>query len=157
MSVVGDRTLCGSITGAILAGNVVASGPFLDDSYLMKSNWRAGTSAPSYDWRDCRYEPAGARTLDCSRRSARSGYLPGAGDLRQGPRWRETDEPADLQTLIDDLLSGQYGQRQRVTEPDRSVMEKPGSSPKPLRPVSVEPSVGNDKWRLRWTPRGSQQ
>jgi hypothetical protein len=30
--------------------------------------------------------------------------------------------------------------RQVGTEPDRSVMEKPGSSPKPLRPVSVGPS-----------------
>jgi hypothetical protein len=35
-------------------------------------------------------------------------------DFRQGAAWRETDEPADLQTLVGDLLTRQYGQPLRV-------------------------------------------
>jgi hypothetical protein len=35
-------------------------------------------------------------------------------DFRQGAAWRKTDEPADLQTLVGDLLTRQYGQPLRV-------------------------------------------
>ena len=78
-------------------------------------------------------------------------------DFRQGPAWRETDEPADLQTVIDDLLSGQYDQRLRVRKPDRSVMEEPAVPRNPCARSPLNHLSVTTRWRLRWTPRGSQQ
>ena len=114
MSVVSDRTLRDSITGAILAGNVVASGPFLDDSLLMKSDLRAPeTTAPSYGWRI-----AAMNLLGPDQGRVRMAYasvtsiVPAglldrdifAGGFPSGPRVARDER--DLQTLIDDLCSG---------------------------------------------------
>src|SRR5215471_8845975 len=111
MSVVSDRTLCGSITGAILAGNVVASGPFLDDAFLMKSDWRAGTVRQAMVGGIAAMNLLGPGQGRVVRMCQSPSIVPGDGlnrdiylmleDFRQGPAWRETDEPADLQTVID--------------------------------------------------------
>ena len=63
--------------------------------------------------------------------------------------------PASRQSCPADLT--REPTRQVRTEPYRSVMEKRGSSPKPLRRVSVVASGATTQWRLTWTPRGSQQ
>src|SRR5215471_12608711 len=114
MSVVGDRTC----VAPILAGNVVASGPFLDDALLMKSDWRAGTARQAMVGGIAAMNLLGPGQGRVVRMCRSPSIVPGDGlnrdiylmleDFRQGLAWRETDEPADLQTVIDDLLSGQY-------------------------------------------------
>jgi hypothetical protein len=46
------------------------------------------------------------------------------------------------------LRISRASRRAKGRNPYRSVMEKPGSSPKPLRPVSVGPSGATTQWRL---------